>query len=81
MGRDHGWPLTSDWPTGLQQMAGGWNGTWSQAGASVRVTNADFNEKLAAGGGAANIGLVGNCGGPNLLPAVFRLNGTVCTSL
>ena len=37
--------------TGLQQMAGGWNGTWSQSGVSVRVTNADFDQKLAAGGG------------------------------
>src|SRR5437660_2855959 len=76
-----GWTLTFDWPTGLQQMAGGWNGTWSQSGASVRVTNADFNEKLAAGGGTTNVGFVGNYGGPNLLPAVFRLNGTVCTSV
>lgn len=76
-----GWTLTFDWPTGLQQMAGGWNGTWSQSGASVRVTNADFNEKLAGGGGTANVGFVGNYGGPNLLPTVFRLNGTVCTSV
>jgi hypothetical protein len=75
-----GWTLTFDWPTGLQQMAGGWNGTWSQSDVSVRVTNAGFNEKLAAGGGTANVGFVGNYGGPNLLPTVFRLNGTICTS-
>jgi hypothetical protein len=74
-----GWTLTFGWPTGLQQMAGGWNGTWSQSGLSVQVTNADFNEKLAGGGGTANIGFVGNYSGPNVLPAVFRLNGTVCS--
>jgi hypothetical protein len=73
-----GWTLTFDWPTGLQQMAGGWNGTWGQSGLSVRVTNADFNQKLAPGA-SANIGFVGNYSGPNVLPLVFRLNGTVCS--
>jgi hypothetical protein len=74
-----GWTLTFGWPTGLQQMAGGWNGTWSQTGASVRVTSTSSNARLA-GGGSANVGFVGNYSGPNILPAVFTLNGTVCTS-
>jgi Cellulose binding domain/Fibronectin type III domain len=75
-----GWTLNFDWPTGFQQMAGGWNGTWSQSGTTVRVTNASFNEKLAAAGGTTNIGFVGDYNGPNLLPSAFTLNGTICTS-
>jgi hypothetical protein len=75
-----GWTLTFTWGSRLQQMAGGWNGTWAQDGAAVTVTNADFNGVLAAGGGSANVGFVGNYGGPNILPTVFTLNGTVCTA-
>src|SRR5262249_15041632 len=55
-----GWTLDFTWPTGWQQMAGGWNGTWTQSGRSVHVTNASFDGALAAGGGTTNIGFVGN---------------------
>ncbi len=75
-----GWTLQFTWPTGWQHMDGGWNGTWAQNGAGVLVTSADFNRQLAAGGGTANIGFVGSYSGPNIPPAVFTLNGTVCTS-
>ncbi|MBO3745851.1 cellulose binding domain-containing protein [Streptosporangiaceae bacterium NEAU-GS5] len=73
-----GWTLTYTWPTVWQSMNGGWNGTWEQTGRNVRVTNADFNAKLAANGGTANIGFVAGYNGPNILPGVFTLNGTVC---
>jgi hypothetical protein len=76
-----GWTLTFDWPTRWQRNDGGWNGTWTQNGAAVRVTNADFNRTLAAGGGTANIGFVGGYSGPNITPGVFTLNGTTCTTL
>ncbi len=62
-------------------MNGGWNANWSQTGATVRVTNADYNGKLAAGGGTVNVGFVGGYSGPNLQPVAFTLNGTVCTAL
>ncbi|HVQ92459.1 MAG TPA: cellulose binding domain-containing protein [Mycobacteriales bacterium] len=75
-----GWTLTFTWGSSLQQLAGGWNGTWAQSGNTVTVTNADFNTTLAAGGGTANVGFVGNYGGPNVLPLVFSLNGTICTA-
>jgi hypothetical protein len=76
----NGWTLTFSWPTPWQRMDGGWNGTWSQSGETIRVTNADFNRDLAAGGGATNIGFVGGYSGPNVMPAVFTLNGTVCST-
>ncbi|MER7456033.1 cellulose binding domain-containing protein [Micromonospora sp. NPDC126480] len=77
----HGWTLTFDWPTGWQRVDSGWNGSWSQDGSAVRVTNVKHNGELAAGGGATSAGFVGGYGGPNVLPSVFRLNGTVCTTL
>jgi Cellulose binding domain/Fibronectin type III domain len=76
-----GWTLTFTWPTGWQHMDSGWNGTWVQEGAAVKVTNTDFNAVLAAGGGAANVGYVASYSGPNVPPGVFTLNGTVCTTL
>jgi hypothetical protein len=45
------------------------------------VTNADFNGKLAAGGGATNIGFVASYSGPDVPPGAFTLNGTICTTL
>jgi hypothetical protein len=73
-----GWTLTFTWPTGWQQLAGGWNGTWAQDGSTITVTNADFNRQLPGSGGSANIGFVGNYQGPNILPGVFTVNGTAC---
>jgi hypothetical protein len=35
---------------------------------------------LAAAGGTVNIGFVGAYSGPNVVPSVFTLNGTVCSS-
>jgi len=75
-----GWTLTYTWPTGWQQVSGGWNGNWVQAGATVTVTSLTTNGKLAAGGGSVNVGFVGAYGGPNILPSAFTLNGTLCTS-
>jgi Cellulose binding domain/Fibronectin type III domain len=76
-----GWTLRFGWPTGWQQMTSGWNGGWVQEGTAVRVSNADFNGTLAAGGGTANVGFVANYSGPNVPPGAFTLNGTVCTIL
>ena len=73
------WTLAFNWPTGWQQMSGGWNGTWSQTGNAVRVSNADFNKTLAPGA-SANLGFVASYQGPNVLPALFTLNGKLCTT-
>jgi hypothetical protein len=75
-----GWTLAFTWPTSWQQMNGGWNGTWTQEGTQVKVTNLPENPTLAAGG-TVNVGFVGGYSGPNVLPSVFTLNGTVCTAL
>jgi hypothetical protein len=75
-----GWTLTYSWPRSWQSLGSGWNGTWTQTGSTVRVTNAEGNGTLAPGA-STNIGLVGNYSGPNVLPTVFTLNGTVCTTV
>jgi hypothetical protein len=72
-----GWTLTFTWPTGWQSVGSGWNATWEQTGSTVRVTS---DATLAADGGTTTVGFVGSYNGPNVLPAVFRLNGTVCTT-
>jgi hypothetical protein len=74
----HGWTLAFTWPTGWQQMDGGWNGVWQQNGRDVTVANLDHNAELAAGGGTVSVGFVAGYSGPNVLPSVFTLNGTVC---
>ncbi|MEU7870620.1 cellulose binding domain-containing protein [Dactylosporangium sp. NPDC049140] len=73
------WTLTFSWPTGWQSLSSGWNGTWTQTGATVRVTPADFNTNLAPGA-TTSIGFVGAYSGPNILPAAFTLNGNVCSA-
>jgi hypothetical protein len=75
------WTLTYEWPTTWQQMNGGWNATWTETGRTVKVTNLDSNGALAAEGGTVNVGFVGGYSGPNVTPAVFTLNGNVCTTL
>jgi hypothetical protein len=74
----NGWTLTFTWPTGWQQMNGGWNATWEQNGRTVKATSTADNRTLAAGGGSTSLGFVAGYSGPNVLPAVFTLNGTVC---
>ncbi|MBB5867534.1 hypothetical protein F4553_000913 [Allocatelliglobosispora scoriae] len=73
------WSLAFSWPTAWQQLGSGWNGTWTETAGSVRVTNADFNKVLAPAA-SANVGLVGNYQGPNVPPALFTLNGQLCTT-
>lgn len=73
------WTLTFSWPTGWQSLSGGWNGTWTQTGSTIRVTPADFNVTIPAGG-ATSVGFVGSYNGPNILPTAFTLNGVVCSA-
>lgn len=71
-----GWTLTFTWPTTWQTLNSGWNATWNQTGRTVRVTS----DATLAAGATTGTGFVGGYSGPNVLPTVFDLNGTVCTS-
>ena len=73
-----GWTLTFTWPTTWQTVQSGWSATWTQTARDVRVTG-DPGATLAAGG-TTSVGFVGGYSGPNVLPEVFALNGTICSA-
>lgn len=72
-----GWTLDFTWPTKWQSVSSGWAATWEQTGTKVKVTS---DSTLPATNGTWNAGFVGAYSGPNVLPTVFTLNGTVCTT-
>ncbi|GGK86586.1 alpha-L-arabinofuranosidase [Planomonospora parontospora subsp. parontospora] len=74
-----GWTLDFSWPRAWQSLGSGWSAVWTQSGRDVRVVNDSGNGSLPTGA-SATIGFVGNYSGPNVLPSVFTLNGTVCTT-
>ncbi|MFG1690311.1 cellulose binding domain-containing protein [Nonomuraea sp. NPDC049269] len=75
----NGWTLNFSWPRTWQSLGSGWSAVWTQTGSDVKAVNETGNGSLPTGG-STSIGFVGNYNGPNVLPAVFTLNGTVCTT-
>jgi hypothetical protein len=74
-----GWTLAFSLPRPWQSWGSGWNANWTPAGVDLTASNVDWNATIAPGA-SVNIGYVGNYAGPNVLPHVFRLNGTVCST-
>jgi hypothetical protein len=72
----NGWTLTFVFP-GDQRVQQGWNGTFSQRGATVTVHNADYN--AAAPNGQLTLGFNGSYTSSNQRPTTFTLNGTPCS--
>lgn len=54
-----------------------WNGTWSQAGPGVTVTNAAWNGALATGA-STSVGGNFTYSGANDAPGAFTLNDVAC---
>lgn len=73
------WKLTFTFPAG-ESVQGGWDGTWTQSGQNVTVTDAGWNGALAAGGGNTTIGFNGTDSGQTTAPAAFFINGTICAN-
>jgi cellulase/cellobiase CelA1 len=73
----NGWTLTWTFP-GNQTITNLWNGTYTQSGTSVSVTNASFNATIGANGGTVNFGFNANYSGTNAKPTSFKLNGATC---
>ena len=72
-----GWKVSYTY-TGNQTLSGtGWNGTWSQSGRTVTVTNAGWNGSLAVGA-SAGAGANFSYSGGNAAPTAFTVNGTAC---
>ncbi|MEV0827280.1 cellulose binding domain-containing protein [Nonomuraea rubra] len=75
----NGWTLSFSWPRPWQSFGSGWSAVWTQSGSDVKAVNEPASPSLATGA-TTTVGFVGNYSGPNVLPSVFTLNGTVCTS-
>jgi endo-1,4-beta-xylanase len=75
-----GWTLTWSFANG-QTITSSWNGTVSQSGANVTVSEQSGQtwENIPAGGTYTGFGFNGNSSGTNSVPTNFKLNGTACT--
>ncbi|MCB9683189.1 MAG: VCBS repeat-containing protein [Alphaproteobacteria bacterium] len=70
-----GWHATWTFAGG-EQVAGLWNGSWSQSGATVTVTDVGWNGLLQSGS-TVELGLVGQ--GTPQRPSAVWLDGVACT--
>jgi endoglucanase len=78
---NNGAPITS-WQLGYQysgnqMITNGWNGTWTQSGSFVTVTNAAWNGTVATGG-TVTLGFTANVTSANDDPTAFTFNGQQC---
>ncbi|MEV0198810.1 cellulose binding domain-containing protein [Nonomuraea sp. NPDC050691] len=72
----NGWALRWTFADG-QHIDQGWNGAFSQSGATVTVTNPAWSPALLPGA-SATLGFTGTWNGANTAPASFALNGAGC---
>jgi acetylxylan esterase len=71
------WTLGFTFP-GDQKITNSWNGSASQSGENVTITNASYNGTIAAGGNTS-VGFQGTWTSSDATPASFTLNGATCT--
>jgi cellulase/cellobiase CelA1 len=75
----NGWSLQFSFPNG-QTITQLWNGSYTQSGAAVTITNASYNGSLAPGGTLSSPpGFNGSWSTTNSAPTSFTLNGTACS--
>lgn len=74
------WSLSWTFANG-QTISSSWNGTESQSGAKVTVSEQSGQswENIPAGGSYSGFGFNGTWSGANSIPTAFYLNGTSCT--
>ena len=70
----NGWKLQFAFP-GNQQITQLWNGSVSQSGNQVTITNASYNGTIAPGQ-SVSVGFNGSWSGSNPAPTAFTLNGS-----
>ncbi|HEX4705078.1 MAG TPA: glycoside hydrolase family 6 protein [Pseudonocardiaceae bacterium] len=71
------WTLAFTFP-GNQHETNGWNGTYSQSGANLTVTNLSYNGSLATGASTSTGFNLSETGGAQPAPTTFTLNGAAC---
>ncbi|MEU0549058.1 arabinofuranosidase catalytic domain-containing protein [Micromonospora sp. NPDC005979] len=75
----NGWRLTWNFAAG-QTVTQLWNGSFTQAGAQVSVTNAAYNGSIPTNG-STSFGFNGSWTGSNPTPTSFALNGVTCNGV
>ena len=71
------WVLTWTFP-GNQQITGLWNGSAAISGASVQVSNMNYNGTIPTHGSYNGVGFTANFSGTNSSPTNFTVNGSSC---
>jgi Glycosyl hydrolase family 12/Cellulose binding domain len=72
-----GWTLSWTFP-GDQKLNDLWNGSYTQSGEQVTVTNESYNGTIAPGG-SVTVGFTGTYTSSDASPTAFTLNGSACT--
>src|SRR5690242_11029507 len=72
----NGWTLAWTFP-GDQKITQLWNGSYTQSGEAVRVTNASYNAAIPPGG-TVTVGFTGTFTSNDTTPSAFTLTGTSC---
>jgi O-glycosyl hydrolase len=73
-----GWTLKFAFP-GDEQITNAWNGSASQSGQNVTITNESYNATIAPGG-STSLGFQGTWTTSDAPPTSFTVNGTTCTT-
>ncbi len=75
----NGWTLQFSFPNG-QAITQLWNGSYTQSGSAVTISNASYNGTIPAGGTVTSYpGFNGTWNGTNSAPTAFTLNGNACS--
>jgi hypothetical protein len=75
----NGWTLKFSFANG-QTVSQLWNGTYTQSGSAVSITNLSYNGTIAAGQAiSSEPGFNGTWTGTNSAPTAFTLNGVSCS--
>jgi lysophospholipase L1-like esterase len=75
----NGWSLKFSFPNG-QTITQPWNGTVTQSGSAVTMSNVSYNGAIPAGGTlSSSPGFNGTWTGSNGSPTAFTLNGAACS--
>jgi glucuronoarabinoxylan endo-1,4-beta-xylanase len=75
----NGWSLGFSFPNG-QTITQLWNGSYTQSGSAVTITNASYNASIPAGATLSSPpGFLASWNGTNSPPTAFTLNGASCT--
>jgi hypothetical protein len=75
----NGWSLSFSFPNG-QSITQLWNGTYTQSGSAVTISNVSYNATIPPGQAVSSEpGFNGTWNGSNSPPTAFTLNGNACS--